>query len=1186
MERKRKNPWQGLKSYSEGKVLYGRDKEIVELSQKILYNTQTIIYGRSGIGKSSLLKAGVFPVLRKHNLFPVYIRLSHSETDDYGYASQVFDAVEKSLSELRVENVDSEAGYDVVSGYKEEVIPVVNEHAEGLWEYFHRHRFFYKPLGEEEPVQITPVLVFDQFEELFTLQDDRAKMLSLFKELEFLLNDVCPDELLQQGEQEGSAAEGSVKSGSLIKTVVSFKVRENRYLKGNNFHLVMSVREDFLSHLERNSTNIPSLKHNRYCLLPLSEDRAAEVIMKPVPGLVSLQVAKEIISKVTGVPATDFEIDDNPELEVDSAILSLFLSELYAKKGTDEPAITLAMVEKFGSNIISDFYQETMDHISKPSVEYLERRLVTKEGRRDAIYWEQALRHNVTQKELDFLLGQRLLHRYSWRDGIRVEFSHDILCPIISKRRKEREAEAERAKARRTKRILMLSLALSLLCVGGLVYWYIYSEKKYQKEYVDECVEIYADFVYRNTWPEGVKPLSRDEARHYGNTYWIYKYGTKARHPYKMEVRNGYGDLVATDDFALDLPLLKNKDLLDKTSSVACVEYVGDANNEYCVLEKGFDVKHKEIYRVTKSINVDERSFLSVYTDPRGYPIMYNDSTVLYLRTYLDDNGFEGALMAYDEKGQPIDLYSGVSKISSSSSSNGIISGQEFFFYDKLKIVSPDLGFAGFEILKYSNDGLKPCITVFYDKNGCLNNSKDLKTVLIQEYDDYGREISSQCYWTDGSIHKDAFLQKMKEGKVLFDNSLSDYNLVGEGDIILYDASFNDSVNVHSVTYEYNDYGCPTKISYGGKNGDVAEKADGMVTELYDYDADGKIKCLKGVTVSGDTAVYTYKNINDEMITWENYRLSVLGDTIWTVKRYIENGEQVLEETIDEDSYSKTTLYDDGSIKTIAYYYSGNGAPYAVPLGVHKITNDIESGNRTKKFTTTKYDLNNNLICTNEIALSGDTIECYKVVLEIDSVKSTVCQKFFDINGGLSKKCYSIEYEYSSSDFQYVKHYKDNSGARFKQIYPDIEKTPYTTLYNVQSLLAQPIGSYQVDEQDNHLSNSYLLLNGRFFDDEFNEVFLKSFKSINIENDSRFVPGSLVIGVDGEICEFGNIKQIEQLLNDKTVGHSLTMYNDGSLYEVALKPNDTIYKYMVQYDEYLVQSVIDYYIQLFNQSGK
>lgn len=218
MEKKRENPWQGLKSYSEGKVLYGRDKEIVELSQKILYNTQTIIYGRSGIGKSSLLKAGVFPVLRKHNLFPVYIRLSHSEKDDYGYASQVFDAVEKSLSELRVENLDSEAGYDVVSGYKEETVPVVNEHAEGLWEYFHRHRFFYKPVGEEEPVQITPVLVFDQFEELFTLQDDRAKMLSLFKELESLLNDVCPDELLQQGEQEGSAAEGSVKSGSLIKT--------------------------------------------------------------------------------------------------------------------------------------------------------------------------------------------------------------------------------------------------------------------------------------------------------------------------------------------------------------------------------------------------------------------------------------------------------------------------------------------------------------------------------------------------------------------------------------------------------------------------------------------------------------------------------------------------------------------------------------------------------------------------------------------------------------------------------------------------------------------------------------------------------------------------------------------------------------------------------------------------------
>ena len=52
------NPWKGLNFYTEGEVLYGRNAEIQSLSQYIFNNTQTVLYGRSGIGKSSILNAG------------------------------------------------------------------------------------------------------------------------------------------------------------------------------------------------------------------------------------------------------------------------------------------------------------------------------------------------------------------------------------------------------------------------------------------------------------------------------------------------------------------------------------------------------------------------------------------------------------------------------------------------------------------------------------------------------------------------------------------------------------------------------------------------------------------------------------------------------------------------------------------------------------------------------------------------------------------------------------------------------------------------------------------------------------------------------------------------------------------------------------------------------------------------
>ena len=45
------NPWKGLNFYVEGETLYGRDSEIQRLTQFIVNNSQTVLYGKSGIGK-------------------------------------------------------------------------------------------------------------------------------------------------------------------------------------------------------------------------------------------------------------------------------------------------------------------------------------------------------------------------------------------------------------------------------------------------------------------------------------------------------------------------------------------------------------------------------------------------------------------------------------------------------------------------------------------------------------------------------------------------------------------------------------------------------------------------------------------------------------------------------------------------------------------------------------------------------------------------------------------------------------------------------------------------------------------------------------------------------------------------------------------------------------------------------
>jgi hypothetical protein len=128
---------------------------------------------------------------------------------------------------------------------------------------------------------------------------------------------------------------------------------QQQYIQEDNFRIVFTLREDYLSYLERNATIIPSLKLNRYCLLPINEEQAATIIMDPRPGLVDKDVAILIIQKITG--ETDFQLDGRPAIFVDSAILSLYLSRLYAMIPEGEDKITAELVNTFGDNIIQNF---------------------------------------------------------------------------------------------------------------------------------------------------------------------------------------------------------------------------------------------------------------------------------------------------------------------------------------------------------------------------------------------------------------------------------------------------------------------------------------------------------------------------------------------------------------------------------------------------------------------------------------------------------------------------------------------------------------------------------------------------------------------------------------------------------------------------------------------------------------
>ena len=72
-----KNRYPGIRSFeADDQILFnGRSKEIDELFNLIKIKHLVVLFGKSGLGKTSLLKAGVGPLLLKQHYFPIIIRL-------------------------------------------------------------------------------------------------------------------------------------------------------------------------------------------------------------------------------------------------------------------------------------------------------------------------------------------------------------------------------------------------------------------------------------------------------------------------------------------------------------------------------------------------------------------------------------------------------------------------------------------------------------------------------------------------------------------------------------------------------------------------------------------------------------------------------------------------------------------------------------------------------------------------------------------------------------------------------------------------------------------------------------------------------------------------------------------------------------------------------------------------------
>jgi len=424
----------GLQSYTEAQsnLFFGRDAETDTLTSLVELNTLTIVFGRSGTGKTSLLNAGVFPKLRKSFCLPFRIRLEFNDN-----SADLVTQIKKVLKE----EIDK-------YGFKVDSYPS----NETLWEYFHK-----EPLWKT----VTPIIVFDQFEEIFTLARSNPRFASVelplfWEELSNLIENNIPEKLKEKFLNQ--------------KEKIGFNYKKQKA------KIVFSFREEYLPEFETITARIPSLKYSRFRLLPMNGHQAYEVITKTWQENINPSEAKLIVSYFTNEPG----LDDYSLLTIEPSLLSQVCA--YIDKERMESGggkVSAELLNKYPKEaILRSIYEEAIaqadNSLQKPEnnnrsyiKEFVEEKLITTEGYRTKYHLGTA--DEIIRPGVSVLTAKYFVRE----DDDVVELTHDVIAPLIKADREKRRKETAIAAVRKKTRKRAIALLLITFIAAAATFYFV-----------------------------------------------------------------------------------------------------------------------------------------------------------------------------------------------------------------------------------------------------------------------------------------------------------------------------------------------------------------------------------------------------------------------------------------------------------------------------------------------------------------------------------------------------------------------------------------------------------------------------------------------------------------------------------------------------------------------------------------
>lgn len=236
MNRQRIRRYPGLHYFTtEQKAqFFGREEEEAALLALALTEKIVALFGKSGYGKSSLLRAGLIPRLPPDWL-PIVVQLGAYQS---GQSPTPLARTRAQLDAVLPEDTPETAFLEQIS-------------ADTLWRRFRR---------KQDPEKRTVLLLFDQFEEFQTYPADQREEFK--KQLAELLYTRIPQAVRDAADDLPDAQQAILARPNEVKAL-------------------FALREDRLSVLDGLADKLPAILHKRYHLKGLDDAHAQEAILQP-----------------------------------------------------------------------------------------------------------------------------------------------------------------------------------------------------------------------------------------------------------------------------------------------------------------------------------------------------------------------------------------------------------------------------------------------------------------------------------------------------------------------------------------------------------------------------------------------------------------------------------------------------------------------------------------------------------------------------------------------------------------------------------------------------------------------------------------------------------------------------------------------------------------------------------------